>query len=157
MLTTIAMGGHLRVGMEDNVMYHRGVPAESNAQFVARAKRLIEEAGFEAAKPDEAREILGLTRQGILTGKEISFIFSRQVVRQMTKKRIISAALTGNWGTKEINPNIPMSPEEIAQAAYEAWQAGASIVHLHMRTNFLRPTMDVDRFRQLYPTYPGAL
>ena len=46
----------------------------------------------------------------------------------MTKKRIISAALTGNWGTKEINPNIPMSPEEIAQAAYEAWQAGASIV-----------------------------
>ena len=57
------MGGHLRVGMEDNVMYHRGVPAESNAQFVARAKRLIEEAGFEAAKPDEAREILGLTRK----------------------------------------------------------------------------------------------
>lgn len=66
----------------------------------------------------------------------------------MTKKRIISAALTGNWGTKEINPNIPMSPEEIAQAAYEAWQAGASIVHLHMRDELLRPTMDVDRFRR---------
>ena len=64
MLTTIAMGGHLRVGMEDNVMYHRGVPAESNAQFVARAKRLIEEAGFEAAKPDEARQILGLKKKG---------------------------------------------------------------------------------------------
>lgn len=63
MLGAIAMGAHLRVGMEDNVMYHRGVPAESNAQFVARAKRLLEEAGLEAATPDEAREILGLTRK----------------------------------------------------------------------------------------------
>ncbi len=63
MLTTIAMGGHLRVGMEDNVMYHKGVLAESNAQFVARAKRLLEEAGYEAATPDEARQIYGLTRK----------------------------------------------------------------------------------------------
>ncbi|MBV7276741.1 3-keto-5-aminohexanoate cleavage protein [Clostridium thailandense] len=63
MLATIAMGGHLRVGMEDNVMYHKGVLAESNAQFVARAKRLLEEAGFDAATPDEARQIYGLTRK----------------------------------------------------------------------------------------------
>ena len=60
MLATIAMGGHLRVGMEDNVMYHKGVLAESNAQFVARAKRLLEEAGLEAATPDEARKILNI-------------------------------------------------------------------------------------------------
>ena len=63
MLATIAMGGHLRVGMEYNVMYHKGVPAESNAQFVARAKRLLEEAGLEAAAPDEARAIYGLVRK----------------------------------------------------------------------------------------------
>lgn len=63
MMATIAMGGHLRVGMEDNVMYQKGVLAESNAQFVARAKRLLEEAGLEAATPDEAREIYGLTRK----------------------------------------------------------------------------------------------
>ena len=63
MMAAIAMGGHLRVGMEDNVMYHKGVPAESNAQFVARAKRLLEEAGYEAATPDEARQIFGLTRK----------------------------------------------------------------------------------------------
>lgn len=63
MLATIAMGGHLRVGMEDNVMYQKGVPAESNAQFVARAKRLLEEAGLEAATPEEARQIYGLTRK----------------------------------------------------------------------------------------------
>ena len=63
MLATIAMGGHLRVGLEDNVYYHKGVLAESNMQLVARAKRLLEEAGLEAATPDEAREILGLTRK----------------------------------------------------------------------------------------------
>ena len=60
MLTTIALGGHLRVGMEDNVMYHKGIPAKSNAQFVARAKRLLEEAGYQAASPEEARQIYGL-------------------------------------------------------------------------------------------------
>jgi uncharacterized protein (DUF849 family) len=63
MMATIAMGGHLRVGMEDNVMYKKGVPAESNAQFVARAKRLLEEADLQAATPDEARQIYGLTRK----------------------------------------------------------------------------------------------
>lgn len=58
----IAMGGHIRVGMEDNVLYSKGVLADSNAQFVFRAKRLMEEFGCEAATPSEAREILGLRR-----------------------------------------------------------------------------------------------
>jgi uncharacterized protein (DUF849 family) len=63
MLAAIAMGSHLRIGFEDNVFYHKGVLAESNAQLVARGKRLLEEAGYEAATPDEARQILGLTRK----------------------------------------------------------------------------------------------
>lgn len=56
----VALGGHIRVGMEDNVMYSKGVLAEDNAQFVARAARVIREYGREVATPDEAREILGL-------------------------------------------------------------------------------------------------
>ena len=60
MYATIALGGHLRVGMEDNVMYAKGVLAKSNRQFVERARRLIEEYGKEVATPDEAREILSL-------------------------------------------------------------------------------------------------
>lgn len=63
MMATIAMGGHLRVGMEDNVYYSKGVLAENNAQLVSRAKRLIEEAGYETATPEEARKILGLVRK----------------------------------------------------------------------------------------------
>lgn len=60
MYATIAMGGNIRIGMEDNVLYKKGVIANSNMQFVARAKRCIEEFNCEAATPDEARQILGL-------------------------------------------------------------------------------------------------
>ncbi|MDU1911603.1 3-keto-5-aminohexanoate cleavage protein [Fusobacterium sp.] len=63
MMAAIAMGAHIRVGMEDNVMWQKGVPAESNAQFVKRAKELLEINGLEAATPEEARKIYGLTRK----------------------------------------------------------------------------------------------
>lgn len=58
----ILLGGHVRVGFEDNVYYKKGEKASSNAQLVARIKRLAEELGREVATPDEAREILGLKR-----------------------------------------------------------------------------------------------
>lgn len=60
MYATVAMGGHIRVGMEDNVLYKKGQLADSNMQFVARARRIIEEFNCQVATPDEAREILGL-------------------------------------------------------------------------------------------------
>ena len=56
----VALGGNIRVGMEDNVMYSKGVLAESNKQFVERAVRVIKEYGKEVATPAEARQILGL-------------------------------------------------------------------------------------------------
>ncbi|HOT24776.1 MAG TPA: 3-keto-5-aminohexanoate cleavage protein, partial [Thermoleophilia bacterium] len=56
----IAMGGHARVGLEDNIYYRKGELATSNAQLVARAVRLADELGREVATPAEAREILGL-------------------------------------------------------------------------------------------------
>lgn len=60
MYAAVAMGGNIRVGMEDNVLYKKGVLAESNMVFVARAKRIIEEFTCEVATPAEAREMLGL-------------------------------------------------------------------------------------------------
>jgi len=65
----------------------------------------------------------------------------------MSDKRIISAALTGNWGNKKDNPALPVTPEEIADSVYESYCEGASVVHLHMRDDQMRPTMNVDRFR----------
>ena len=60
MLSGIAMGGNVRVGLEDNVYYNKGVLAESNEQFIARAVRIAREMGKEPATPEEAREILGV-------------------------------------------------------------------------------------------------
>lgn len=57
---TIAMGGHVRVGMEDNILYKKGQLADNNMEFVSRAKRCIEEFTCEVATPAEARQILGL-------------------------------------------------------------------------------------------------
>ena len=66
----------------------------------------------------------------------------------MGDKRIISAALTGNWGDKSKNPAIPMTPEEMAESAYECYKAGASVVHIHMRDEEGHPTMRVDLFEK---------
>jgi len=60
--TAIAMGGHVRVGMEDNVFIGKGRLARNNAEFVERAARLIREADREVATADDARSILGLSR-----------------------------------------------------------------------------------------------
>jgi 3-keto-5-aminohexanoate cleavage enzyme len=56
----IVFGGHVRVGLEDNVYYRRGERAESNAQLVDRAATLAESLERPVATPDEARELLGL-------------------------------------------------------------------------------------------------
>ncbi len=60
-ITTMAMimGGCVRVGLEDNIMYRKGELA-TNAQLVARTVRIAREMGKEPATPDEARAILGL-------------------------------------------------------------------------------------------------
>jgi uncharacterized protein (DUF849 family) len=62
---TVAMavvnGGHVRVGLEDNLYMAKGVLAEGNAPVVARAARIIREIGAEVATPAQARQILGLT------------------------------------------------------------------------------------------------
>jgi 3-keto-5-aminohexanoate cleavage enzyme len=55
----IGMGGHVRVGLEDNLYYRRGEPAR-NEELVARMGRIANEAERGVATPDEARQILGL-------------------------------------------------------------------------------------------------
>ena len=62
-MTTFALllGGHVRVGLEDNVYYRRGELASSNAQLVSRAARLANESNREVATPAQARALLGLS------------------------------------------------------------------------------------------------
>jgi uncharacterized protein (DUF849 family) len=54
------MGGHVRVGLEDNLYLERGVLARSNAEQVERVRSLVQALGRQIATPDEARAILGL-------------------------------------------------------------------------------------------------
>ena len=54
------MGGHVRVGLEDSLYIARGQMAQSNAEQVAKIRRILEEQGNEIATPDEARAILNL-------------------------------------------------------------------------------------------------
>ncbi|MFS8512318.1 MAG: 3-keto-5-aminohexanoate cleavage protein [Planifilum fulgidum] len=57
----IVLGGHVRVGLEDNIWYRKGQLA-TNAQLVARVVRIARETDREIATPDEARQILGIRR-----------------------------------------------------------------------------------------------
>lgn len=57
---TFLMGGHVRVGLEDNIYLERGVLAPDNATLVAKAVRIIRELGGQIATPNDARAILDL-------------------------------------------------------------------------------------------------
>ncbi|MFQ5652580.1 MAG: 3-keto-5-aminohexanoate cleavage protein [bacterium] len=59
-LAAVLLGGHLRVGLEDNVYVERGKLANSNAQLVEKAVRLLHEIGESPVSPAEARETLGV-------------------------------------------------------------------------------------------------
>ncbi|MEM3628053.1 MAG: 3-keto-5-aminohexanoate cleavage protein [Candidatus Bathyarchaeia archaeon] len=63
-LTTIAiaMGLHVRVGLEDNIYYRKGELAKSNAQLVERTARIAKELNREIASPAQAREMLGISK-----------------------------------------------------------------------------------------------
>jgi uncharacterized protein (DUF849 family) len=57
---SVALGGNVRVGLEDSLWLGRGRLATSNAEQVHAARRMIEIQGLEIASPDEARELLQL-------------------------------------------------------------------------------------------------
>jgi len=57
------LGGHVRVGLEDNIYLEKGVLAQSNAVLVEKAVRIVRELGGKIATAGEAREILGLKKQ----------------------------------------------------------------------------------------------
>lgn len=57
------LGGHVRVGLEDNIYLEKGVLAKGNAELVAKAVRIIRELGGAVATPSQTREMLGLKRQ----------------------------------------------------------------------------------------------
>ena len=72
-------------------------------------------------------------------------------------KIIVTCAVTGSVHTPSMSPSLPVTPDDIALAAIEAAEAGASIVHLHARNpSDGRPTQDPDVYRQFLPKIAAA-
>ena len=59
---SILLGGHARVGFEDNIYYRRGVLAKSNAEYVSRIVQIGMDLGRTIATPAETRDLLGLKK-----------------------------------------------------------------------------------------------
>ena len=68
----------------------------------------------------------------------------------MTQKTILTCAVTGNLMMPDISPNLPVTPAEIAQQALDAADAGAAIVHLHVRDpQTAKGSMDLNLYREM--------
>jgi 3-keto-5-aminohexanoate cleavage enzyme len=66
------------------------------------------------------------------------------------EKAIITVAVTGSRPTKEMNPAVPYTPEEIAQSAVSSWRAGAAVAHIHVRNPETgEPSSDINLFREV--------
>ena len=75
----------------------------------------------------------------------------------MANKVIITCAVTGAIHTPSMSPHLPITPDEIAQAAIGAAKAGAAVVHLHAREpKDGRPTQDPKMFLQFLPKIKAA-
>ena len=72
---------------------------------------------------------------------------STQIITPTMEKLIITAAISGAEVTKEMNPAVPYTIEEFVREAGLAYEAGASIIHLHVRYDDGTPTQDKERFR----------
>ena len=72
-------------------------------------------------------------------------------------KVIITCAVTGSIHTPTMSPHLPITPDEIADASIGAWEAGASIIHLHARNpEDGSPTPDPDVFMEFLPRVKQA-
>ncbi len=70
----------------------------------------------------------------------------------MARKVIVTCAVTGSIHTPSMSPHLPVTPDEIAQAAIGAAEAGATVLHLHARDpKDGRPTQDTGVFDQFLP------
>ncbi len=67
----------------------------------------------------------------------------------MARKVIITVAQTGAFHGKDANPALPEQPDEIARSAYDCYNAGASIVHIHTRDKDGRSSCDADTFGEI--------
>jgi uncharacterized protein (DUF849 family) len=68
----------------------------------------------------------------------------------MSRKTVITCALTGSFDTPSKNPAVPVTPEQIATSALHAAKAGAAVVHIHVRDpKTTKPSMELSLYREV--------
>ena len=67
----------------------------------------------------------------------------------MSKKTILSVAVTGNQTTVQQHPGLPCTPVQIATACIDAARAGAAITHIHVRYEDGRPSMELGHYKEV--------
>src|SRR5262245_50830458 len=67
----------------------------------------------------------------------------------MSTPAIITVAITGSQPSKAQNPALPIHPAEQVESTHEAYEAGASLVHVHVRDVEGKSSSDIDRFREV--------
>ena len=76
----------------------------------------------------------------------------------MNREVFITCAVTGAGATQDRSPHVPQSPQEIAESAIAAAEAGAAIVHCHVRDPYTgAPSRDVAYFREVTERIRAAL
>jgi hypothetical protein len=63
-------------------------------------------------------------------------------------KTIITCAITGNLTKPEMTPYLPITPEQIANSALEAAEAGAAVAHIHVRHPDGKPSMELEHYAE---------
>ena len=71
------------------------------------------------------------------------------MIADVTRPAVISVAITGSLPQKANNPAVPITPEEQIDSAHEAFEAGAALVHIHVRDDEGRPSSDPERFARV--------
>ena len=69
--------------------------------------------------------------------------------RDMSTPAIITVAITGSQPTKAQNPAVPIHPAEQVESTHQAYEAGASLVHIHVRDDEGKSSSDIERFREV--------
>ena len=67
----------------------------------------------------------------------------------MTTPAIITVAITGSQPSKEQNPAVPIYPAEQVESTHQAYEVGASLVHIHVRDEQGKSSSDIERFREV--------
>ncbi len=148
---------HARAHLSEQPVAPQAVPLErisGGAATAAQLHPLRRRPGDPARVPDHHGRGAGAARPAlrpfaVLRDARPARRPSRRDRPPMTKPCIICVAITGSVPRKKDNPAVPVTIDEQVEATQEAFEAGAAIVHCHVRDDDQNPTSDPERFARL--------